>query len=103
MSLGQFLQLVGERADGRAARCRSGPASPVREALVEDERVAGVRLCDQGVDRDGNPEAGFMPGMDVRAALTVVGDGPVGAVGRQLDAALRPARRPSPARVGGRA
>ena len=23
-----------------------------------------------------------MPGMDVRAALTVVGDGPVGAVGR---------------------
>ena len=27
-----------------------------------------------------------MPGMDVHAALTVVGDGPVGAVGRQLDA-----------------
>ena len=27
-----------------------------------------------------------MPGMDVRAALTVVGDGPVGAVGQQLDA-----------------
>jgi electron-transferring-flavoprotein dehydrogenase len=26
-----------------------------------------------------------MPGMDVTAALTVVGDGPVGAVGRQLD------------------
>ena len=26
-----------------------------------------------------------MPGMDMRAALTVVGDGPVGAVGRQLD------------------
>ena len=27
-----------------------------------------------------------MPGMDIHAALTVVGDGPVGAVGRQLDA-----------------
>jgi electron-transferring-flavoprotein dehydrogenase len=26
-----------------------------------------------------------MPGMDIHAALTVVGDGPVGAVGRQLD------------------
>ena len=26
-----------------------------------------------------------MPGMDIRAALTVVGDGPVGAIGRQLD------------------
>ena len=41
---------------------------------------------DQGSDRAGNPEPGFMPGMDVKAALTVVGDGPVGAVGRQLDA-----------------
>jgi electron-transferring-flavoprotein dehydrogenase len=29
-----------------------------------------------------------MPGMDVAAALTVVGDGPVGAVGRQLDRRL---------------
>ena len=29
-----------------------------------------------------------MPGMDVRASLTVVGDGPVGAVGRQLDELL---------------
>ena len=47
--------------------------------------MIGVRLADQGVDKDGNPEAGFLPGMDVRAALTVVGDGPVGAVGRQLD------------------
>ena len=26
-----------------------------------------------------------MPGMDVRALLTVVGDGPVGAVGQKLD------------------
>ena len=26
-----------------------------------------------------------MPGMDVRAQLTVVGDGPVGAVGNALD------------------
>ena len=30
-------------------------------------------------------QSGFMPGMDIRAELTVVGDGPVGAVGRQLD------------------
>jgi electron-transferring-flavoprotein dehydrogenase len=57
----------------------------VQEALIEGERVTGIRLTDQGVDKDGNPEATFLPGMDVRAALTVVGDGPVGVVGRQLD------------------
>ena len=51
-------------------------------------RSSGVRLADQGVDRAGPPEPGYMPGMDVRAELTVVGDGPVGAVGRALDAQL---------------
>jgi electron-transferring-flavoprotein dehydrogenase len=86
MSLGQFLQHVGNdlMASGTV---QIWPGSPVDEVLVDpmEERVTGVRLCDQGVDRNGNPEGGFMPGMDIRAALTVVGDGPVGAVGRQLD------------------
>jgi electron-transferring-flavoprotein dehydrogenase len=44
-----------------------------------------VRLADQGVDKKGNPEGAYMPGMDIQARLTVVGDGPVGAVGRKLD------------------
>jgi len=61
------------------------PATPVAEALVEGRTVKGVRLLDQGVDRHGKPEGAYMPGMDVMAALTVVADGPVGAVGRQLD------------------
>jgi electron-transferring-flavoprotein dehydrogenase len=64
------------------------PATPVAEALVEGKAVKGVRLLDQGVDRQGRPEGAYMPGMDVTAALTVVGDGPVGAVGRQLDREL---------------
>jgi electron-transferring-flavoprotein dehydrogenase len=48
-------------------------------------KVVGVRLLDQGVDKKGNPADGFTPGMDIHAALTVVGDGPVGPIGRQLD------------------
>ena len=84
MSLGQFMQCVGTELMS-SGTVQIWPGMPVQEALIEDERVTGVRLTDQGVDKDGNPEANFMPGMDVRAALTVVGDGPVGAVGRQLD------------------
>ena len=61
------------------------PGMPVQEALIEGGLVKGIRLTDQGVDKEGNPEDTFLPGMDIRAALTVVGDGPVGAVGRQLD------------------
>ena len=86
MSLGQFLQYVGNdlMASGTV---QIWPGMPVQEALVDQRegRVHGVRLCDQGVDRNGNPEDHFMPGMDIHAALSVVGDGPVGAVGRQLD------------------
>jgi electron-transferring-flavoprotein dehydrogenase len=84
MSLGQFMQFVGNELMA-SGTVQIWPASPVEEALIEGAQVRGVRLCDQGVDRDGRPEAGFMPGMDVHAALTVVADGPVGAVGRQLD------------------
>ena len=50
--------------------------------------MLGLRLADQGVDSSGEPAEGFMPGMDVRAQLTVVGDGPVGAVGQALDERL---------------
>jgi electron-transferring-flavoprotein dehydrogenase len=83
-SLGQFNQWVGARLTGEG-RVQIWPGMPVAEALVEDDRVVGVRLLDQGTDRAGNPDAGYMPGMDVRADLTVVADGPVGPVGRQLD------------------
>lgn len=64
------------------------PGTPVAEAILEGRAVKGVRLVDQGVDRQGRPEGAYLPGMDVHAELTVVGDGPVGAVGRQLDRAV---------------
>lgn len=84
MSLGQFMQHVGGELMA-SGTVQVWPGMPVAEAVVENGSVSGIRLTDQGVDRAGNPEAGYMPGMEIRAALTVVGDGPVGAVGRQLD------------------
>lgn len=87
LSLGQFMQFVGGHLMASGA-VQVWPGMPVQRALVEGERVTGVRLADQGVDKQGNPDACFLPGMDVRAALTVVADGPVGAVSRQLDAAF---------------
>ncbi len=85
LSIGQFNQWVGGQLMATGA-VQIWPGTPVAEPLVEGGRVTGVRLIDQGTDRAGNPEPGFMPGMDVKAALTVAADGPVGAVGRHLDA-----------------
>jgi electron-transferring-flavoprotein dehydrogenase len=84
LSLGQFMQWVGSEI-ASTGMVQVWPGMPVEEAVIEGGAVRGVRLCDQGVTKDGQPDAGYMPGMEIRAALTVVGDGPVGAVGRQLD------------------
>ena len=86
MSLGQFLQFAGSQLMA-SGTVQIWPGMPVAEALLDplSDRVEGIRLTDQGVDREGRPEANYLPGMDVRAALTVIGDGPVGAIGRQLD------------------
>ncbi len=88
MSIGQFNQWVGSQlmAGGLA---QIWPGTPVSAPLYEDGAVTGVRLADQGVspnlDKQGAPDESFLPGMDVHARLTVVGDGPVGAVSRALD------------------
>jgi electron-transferring-flavoprotein dehydrogenase len=91
LSMGQFMQWVGAQVMG-SGTIQVWPSTPVASALVSENKVMGVRLMDQGTDKQGRPADGFAPGMDIRAALTVIGDGPVGAIGRQLDEAFgRPA------------
>jgi electron-transferring-flavoprotein dehydrogenase len=111
LSMGQFMQWVGAQVQSTGT-VQIWPGTPVAEALIENgeergqpcpqvsakdegtrgqgcprsgSKVVGVRLLDQGVDKKGNPTDGFTPGMDVHAALTVVADGPIGPIGRQLD------------------
>jgi electron-transferring-flavoprotein dehydrogenase len=106
LSIGQFNQRVAAHlmASGLvqiwpgtpvAAPIFSTPKAGVQAAQpaasnnhAPRQAVLGLRLADQGVEKSGEPSASFMPGMDVLAQLTVVGDGPVGAVGQALDARL---------------
>ena len=84
LSIGQFNQWVGSQLMA-SGLVQIWPGMPVQEPLFDGNRVSGVRLADQGVDRSGKPEATYMPGMDVRSQLTVIADGPIGAVGQQLN------------------
>jgi electron-transferring-flavoprotein dehydrogenase len=79
LSMGQFMQHVAGEITSTGL-VQIWPAMPVAEALAGETKgsVAGIRLVDQGGE----------PGMDIHAALTVIGDGPVGAVGRKLDERL---------------
>jgi electron-transferring-flavoprotein dehydrogenase len=87
MSIGQFNQWVGSQLMA-AGLVQIWPGTPVSEPLITGKKVEGVRLADQGVDKAGKPTDGFMAGMEIKAQLTVVGDGPVGAVSQAIDERL---------------
>jgi len=52
--------------------------------LYDGQRVAGVRLGDVGVDRNGKPKPIYQPGMEIRAKVTVLGEGVRGNLTKQL-------------------
>lgn len=87
LSIGQFNQWVGTQLMA-SGLVQIWPGTPVAGPLISGTSVQGIRLADQGVDKSGAPADSYMAGMDVRAQLTVVGDGPVGAVGQALDERL---------------
>lgn len=84
LSIGQFNQWVASNLMS-TGMVQIWPGTPVDRPLYNGAAVTGVRLADQGVDKNGKPDAGFMAGMNVHAQLTVAGDGPVGQIGRALD------------------
>ncbi|HXC63435.1 MAG TPA: 4Fe-4S ferredoxin, partial [bacterium] len=65
MGLGQFNQWIGGQVMG-SGMAQIWPGSPVAQALIEQDKVLGLRLANQGVDAKGRPQEGYLPGMDVR-------------------------------------
>ena len=45
------------------------------QLIVEDGRVVGVRSGDKGRGKDGEPLSNFEPGTDIKAQVTVLGEG----------------------------
>jgi electron-transferring-flavoprotein dehydrogenase len=60
------------------------PGFPAAEALIENERVVGVRCQDMGVQKDGTPGPNYAPGVDIRAGVTVLAEGCRGSITKQL-------------------
>ena len=60
------------------------PEFPATRVLIEDGRVVGVRTGDKGIDKNGKPKPNFEPGVDVRAKLVILAEGPRGTLTKQL-------------------
>ena len=101
MSLGQFMQYVGSELMA-SGTVQIWPGTPVAEALIDDdgERVCGVRLCDQGVDRDGQSRSRLHARHGYSRRPDGGGRRAGGRGGPAARRGIRAAGRPSPARVG---
>src|SRR5436305_11437602 len=61
------------------------PEFPATRALVDDAgRVIGVRTGDKGIDKNGQAKPNFEPGVDVKAKLIILAEGPRGTLTKQL-------------------
>jgi len=82
VSLNRVAQWLGERAEAAGVDVYPGFAGD--QLLFEGGRVVGVRTGDMGIDRDGKRKGSFQAGMDIRAKVTVLGEGVRGTLSKQL-------------------
>lgn len=82
ISLYRVVRWLKDLAEKEGVDVYAGFAADSR--LEENGRVVGVRMKDMGVDKHGQPKSTFTPGMDVKAKVTVFGEGPRGSLAKKL-------------------
>lgn len=83
ISLGQLTPWVAQQAEALGVDIFPGfaAAEPLFNA---DESVAGVRLGDMGIEKDGKHGPNYTPGPEIRARTTVIAEGARGSIAKQL-------------------
>ncbi len=83
VSLNKLTAWLGEKCE--EAGVNIFPEFPGAAMLYDEaDRVVGVRTGDKGLDREGRPRPNFEPGVDIKAKVTVLGEGPRGSLVKQL-------------------
>ncbi|MBT8141998.1 MAG: electron transfer flavoprotein-ubiquinone oxidoreductase [Gammaproteobacteria bacterium] len=82
ISLGGLVKWLGEQAE--ALEIDVFPGFSAQYALLDGDKVIGVRCGDMGQNHDGTPSDAFAPGVEIHAKLTVLAEGCRGSVSKQL-------------------
>ena len=86
ISLNKVVGWMKQQAEAAGVQVYAGFAAA--EILFETsggvERVAGVQTRDSGIDKHGAKKASFQAGMNVKAPITVFGEGPRGNLAKHL-------------------
>ncbi|MGO4574038.1 electron transfer flavoprotein-ubiquinone oxidoreductase [Microvirga sp. 2TAF3] len=81
-SLGNVARWLGRKAEELGVEIY--PGFPASEVLVEDGKVVGIATGDMGIGRNGEPNANFTRGMELRAKYTIFGEGARGSLTKQM-------------------
>ena len=81
-SLSNVAKWLAKKCEEKGIEIYAGFAAD--QLLYDGQKVAGVRLGDMGVDKNGKPKANYQPGMEIRAKVTVLGEGVRGSLTKQL-------------------
>jgi electron-transferring-flavoprotein dehydrogenase len=81
-SLNEVVKWMAEIAEEKGVMIM--PEFPGADLLIEDGQVVGVRTGDKGVDKHGQAKGNFEPGTDIKAKLTVLGEGARGSLTKLL-------------------
>ena len=83
VSLGNLATYLAGKAE--AAGCDVFAGFAAAAPLFDDQgAVAGVRIGDMGLEKDGTPGPNFAPGPEIRARLTMLAEGCRGSVSKVL-------------------
>jgi electron-transferring-flavoprotein dehydrogenase len=83
ISAGNLSRWLAEQAETLGVEIFPGFAA--QEVLKDDDgTVRGIQIGDMGVDADGKPKEGYMPGMELRASYTLFAEGSRGHLGKRL-------------------
>jgi len=81
VSLGNLVSYLAGKAEAVGCDVFAGFAAAA--PLFDDQgAVAGVRIGDMGLEKDGTPGPNFAPGPEIRARTTILAEGCRGSVSR---------------------
>ncbi len=88
ISLSRFTRWLGRMAEEMGVNIFPGFAGK-KVLYAEDEKtIVGVRTGDKGMGPDGEPKSNFEPGIDLKAKVTVFGEGARGSLLKEIDKKL---------------
>ncbi|MDP8241271.1 MAG: electron transfer flavoprotein-ubiquinone oxidoreductase [Candidatus Hatepunaea meridiana] len=81
VSLNQLVKWLGNIAEEKEIDVFTGMAGSA--PIIEDGLFKGIITDDKGLDKDGKPKGNFEPGMELRANITILAEGPRGSMTRE--------------------